>query len=48
MSEDERLTTTIKVRKTTLERLKDIGRKGETYDDIIQRLFTKARIKPKE
>jgi hypothetical protein len=48
MSEDERLTTTIKVRKATLEVLKSIGRKGETYDDIIQRLFIKARIKPKE
>lgn len=31
--------TTIAVKKKTRERLKKIGRKGETYDDIINRLI---------
>ena len=31
--------TTIKVKKETREQLASIGRKGETYEDIIQRLL---------
>jgi hypothetical protein len=31
--------TTIQISKTTVQRLKQIGRKGETYDRIIQRLL---------
>ena len=31
--------TSIRIRKTTVERLKEVGRKGETYDDIINRLI---------
>ena len=31
--------TMIPVRKSTREKLKDIGRKGETYDEIINRLI---------
>lgn len=31
--------TTIWITKSTRERLKDIGRKGETYDEIITRLL---------
>jgi len=31
--------TSIKIRKSTRDRLKKIGRKGETYDDIINRLI---------
>lgn len=31
--------TTIRLRKDTQERLKNIGRKIETYDDVINRLM---------
>jgi hypothetical protein len=31
--------TTIKLKKETRERLAEIGRKKETYDDIIRRLL---------
>jgi len=31
--------TTISIRKTTRERLKEVGKKGETYDEIINRLI---------
>ena len=31
--------TTIKIRFETRDRLKGIGKKGETYDDIINRLI---------
>lgn len=30
---------TIRIRASTREKLKAIGRKGETYDDIINRLI---------
>ena len=30
---------TVKLRPFTVERLKDLGKKGETYDDIINRLI---------
>jgi len=33
------LITTIQVRPETRERLKDLGKKGETYDEIINRLI---------
>jgi predicted DNA binding CopG/RHH family protein len=29
----------VRVSRETLERLKKVGRKGETYDEIIQRLL---------
>lgn len=35
-------TTTVQLLKTTVERLKKLGSKGETYDDIIQRLLEPA------
>jgi len=35
--------TTILVYKKTRERLRKIGGKGETYDDIINRLLDKVR-----
>ncbi len=35
-------TTTIPVTKGTRDRLKTIGQKGETYDEIIQRLIEVA------
>lgn len=34
--------TSIRVKKSTVERLKRIGRKGETYDEIINRLLDKV------
>ena len=34
--------TTIQVSKVTVERLKRLGHKGETYDAIIQRLLEVA------
>jgi len=30
--------TTIRLKKETREMLKEVGRKGETYDEIIRRL----------
>jgi len=35
--------TTIQVKKETREELKAIGGKGETYDEIIQRLLQKNK-----
>jgi len=32
-------TTTVRVSRRTLERLKAYGRKGETYDQLINRLL---------
>lgn len=35
--------TSVRIRKDTLELLKERGRKGESYDDIIRRLLEKRR-----
>jgi predicted CopG family antitoxin len=35
--------TTIQVKKTTRDELKKIGRKGQSYDDIIEKLLEIAR-----
>lgn len=35
--------TSIRLRKETVEMLKEKGRKGESYDDIIKRLLAKRR-----
>ena len=35
--------TSIRVQKETVELLKERGRKGESYDDIIKRLLEKRR-----
>jgi len=35
--------TSIRLRKGTVEMLKEKGRKGESYDDIIKRLLEKRR-----
>ncbi len=35
--------TSIRVRKETVEMLREKGRKGETYDDIIRKLLKKRR-----
>lgn len=39
--------TTIIVSKETREYLKSIGRKGESYDELLQRLFVAARTSRK-
>ena len=39
----EKRLTSIRVQKETVELLKDRGRKGESYDDIIKRLLEKRR-----
>jgi len=31
--------TIIRVRKSTRERLKRVGKKGETYDDVVNRIL---------
>ena len=43
MPKARREMTTIQVSKETREMLKELGRKGETYDDIIRRLIELAR-----
>jgi len=40
--------TTIQVLKDTREKLKELGSKGETYDEIIQRLIKKIKGSHKE
>lgn len=35
-------TTTIPVEKETRDRLRSLGRKGETYDEILKRLLSLA------
>jgi len=35
--------TTIQISPSTREKLKDLGKKGDTYDDIIQLLLKKAK-----
>ncbi len=39
----EKRFTSIRVRKETVEMLKEKGRKGETYDEIIRKLLKKRR-----
>ena len=39
--EEETETTTIRLNKTTVKKLKQVGRKGETYDQIINQLLDK-------
>lgn len=40
--EDKAEWTYIRVKPETAERLKQAGKKGETYDDILQRIIKKA------
>jgi len=42
-SKEKRNLTSIRLRKETVEMLKERGRKGESYDDIIKRLLMKRR-----
>lgn len=39
----EKRFTSIRVTRETVEMLKEKGRKGETYDDIIRKLLKKRR-----
>ncbi len=34
--------TTIRIKKETAKTLKEIGKKGETYDDVINRLLDRV------
>ena len=43
MPRSKRELTTIQVTKETREMLKELGKKGETYDDIIRRLIELAK-----
>jgi hypothetical protein len=36
------MTTTIPLEKQTRERLRSLGRKGETYDQVVKRLISLA------
>ncbi len=36
------MTTTIQLEKETRERLRSLGRKGETYDQLVKRLISLA------
>lgn len=46
MSEDGE--TSIKLRKETRDALKSVGKKGETYDGIINRLLDRALRRKRE
>ena len=46
--EHENEKTTIALRKKTVDRLKSLGKKGETYDRIIQQLITKKTKEERE
>jgi hypothetical protein len=37
------MTTTVAVSKQTQDLLKNVGRKGETYDQVINRLYNLAK-----
>jgi predicted CopG family antitoxin len=43
LKQEEKHYTSIRVSKETLELLKERGRKGESYDDIIKKLLEKRR-----
>ena len=43
MPKSRRDLTTIQISKETREMLKSLGKKGETYDDIIRRLIELAK-----
>ncbi len=40
---DAKRFTSVRLQKDTVEMLKERGRKGESYDDIIRRLLEKRR-----
>jgi transcriptional regulator len=40
--------TTIQISKSIRDRLKELGKKGETYDEIIERLLLSAEKKNAE
>jgi len=42
-AQEKRFFTSIRLQKETVEMLKERGRKGESYDDIIKRLLQKRR-----
>lgn len=38
-------TTTIQISKAVRDKLKELGKKGETYDEIIERLLKLAEVR---
>jgi len=40
---DKEKLTSIKIRKETAERLKELGRKGESYDDVLRRILDRVQ-----
>ena len=40
--------TSIRVRRETADMLKELGRKGETYDDIIRHLIDRVKRRRKK
>jgi len=42
-AQEKKFFTSIRLQKETVEMLKERGRKGESYDDIIKRLLQKRR-----
>ena len=36
--------TTIPLRRPTRDRLKELGKKGETYDEVVNRLMEQAEV----
>jgi len=40
--------TVICLKKTTREQLKDFGKKGDTYDDIINKLMSKIEMRKRK
>ena len=40
---ERRKWTSIRVKKETVEMLRELGKKGETYDDVIRRLLNRVR-----
>ncbi len=36
--------TTIPIQRKTMDRLKSLGRKGETYDEVVKRLVSLAEF----
>jgi predicted CopG family antitoxin len=37
--------TTILISKNTKEKIKELGRKGETYDDILNKMYKRLKLK---
>ncbi|MCD6493903.1 MAG: hypothetical protein J7K36_08965 [Archaeoglobaceae archaeon] len=45
--QEKKKETTIRITKDTLNLLKEVGKKKETYDDLIRRLINTSSLLPK-